>query len=191
MYIENRDYKIKQLSGKIQIKEYLEACVNTEEFLEYCKTCSNYGKVWSCPPYDFSVEQYWKNYKTLLLYGKKIIFSREMLEREYTQQEVDKVLREILVREKEKMTEELYRMENENEGSVSLRAGSCTRCCKEGCTREQGDKCRHINDLRYSIESLGGNVGLTIRKYLREELLWMEENKLPEYFILIGGLLLK
>lgn len=191
MYIENRDYKIKQLSGKIQIKEYLEACVNTEEFLEYCKTCSNYGKVWSCPPYDFSVEQYWKNYKTLLLYGKKIIFSREMLEREYTQQEVDKVLREILVREKEKMTEELYRMENENEGSVSLSAGSCTRCCKEGCTREQGDKCRHINDLRYSIESLGGNVGLTIRKYLREELLWMEENKLPEYFILIGGLLLK
>lgn len=191
MYIENRDYTVKKLKAEVKIEEYLEACVDTEEFLAHCRECTNYGQVWSCPPYDFSAEEYWKNYKTLLLYGKKIIFCGEMLDKKYTQQEIDKVLTEILTQEKEKMTDELYMMENAYEGSVSLSAGSCTKCCKEGCTRKQGDRCRYIKDLRYSIESLGGNVGLTIRKYLREELLWMEENKFPEYFILIGGLLLK
>ena len=43
--------------------------------------------------------------------------------------------------------------------------------------------------MRYSIESLGGNVGLTISKLLKLELEWIEEGKLPNYFILVSGLL--
>ena len=44
--------------------------------------------------------------------------------------------------------------------------------------------------MRYSIESLGGNVGKTASKLLGVELMWMEEKKLPAYFVLVNGLLL-
>ena len=44
--------------------------------------------------------------------------------------------------------------------------------------------------MRYSVEALGGNVGLTVQKLLGIQLEWMEEGKLPSYFVLVGGLLM-
>ena len=44
--------------------------------------------------------------------------------------------------------------------------------------------------MRYSVESLGGNVGLTVQKLLHLHLEWIEENRLPHHFILVNGLLL-
>ena len=43
--------------------------------------------------------------------------------------------------------------------------------------------------MRYSIESIGGNVGLTLGKLMGIELEWMEEGRLPHYFVLVCGLL--
>ena len=45
--------------------------------------------------------------------------------------------------------------------------------------------------MRYSIESLGGNVGLTVSKLMGIELEWVTEGKVPSYFVLVGGLLKK
>lgn len=42
--------------------------------------------------------------------------------------------------------------------------------------------------MRYSIESIGGNVGLTVSKLMGIELEWVQEGKLPSYFVLVGGL---
>ncbi|MDO4977362.1 MAG: hypothetical protein Q4E53_08890 [Eubacteriales bacterium] len=36
-----------------------------------------------------------------------------------------------------------------------------------------------------------GNYGKTVTKYLGQELLWMKEGRLPEYFMLVGGILKK
>ena len=44
--------------------------------------------------------------------------------------------------------------------------------------------------MRHSIESLGGDVGKTLSLYLGQELLWGREGHFPEYYILLGGLLL-
>ena len=51
--------------------------------------------------------------------------------------------------------------------------------------------CRYPETMRYSIESLGGNVGLTIEKLMGLKLEWMEEGRLPHHFILVCGLLQK
>ena len=59
-----------------------------------------------------------------------------------------------------------------------------------GCTRPDGQPCRYPDTMRYSIEALGGNVGLTVQKLLGIQLEWMEEGKLPSYFVLVGGLLM-
>ena len=89
------------------------------------------------------------------------------------------------------LAEELFEMEKAYPGSVSLSAGSCSTCGKDGCTRPSGKPCRYPDKMRYSIEALGGNVGKTVHDLLGIELEWIEEGKAPSYFVLAGGLLEK
>ena len=82
-----------------------------------------------------------------------------------------------------------YWLEERYPGSVSLSAGCCSLCRPEGCGRASGLACRYPQKMRYSIESLGGNVGLTVSKLMGIELEWVTEGRLPSYFVLVGGLL--
>ena len=137
--------KIENFQAEIPVEEYMKECVDVATFLEFCKECSNYGKLWCCPPYTF---------------------------------------------DKEELEQEILKLEQEYPGSVSLSSGACLHCKNAECTRLSGKPCRFQDKMRYSIESLGGNVGKTVTKYLKQELQWVEEGKLPEYFMLIYGLLI-
>lgn len=152
------------------------------EFIEYCKECPNYNAVWSCPPYDFEPEDFWNRFSELHIIARKIIF-----EEGTGPKEGKRIMEEV----KASMSEELYDMEKSFPGSVSLSAGSCSMCKGEGCSRPLGEACRRPGDMRYSIESIGGNVGLTVSKLMGIELEWVQEGKLPSYFVLVGGLLKK
>lgn len=174
-------YTIEKSEKLIKVSDYLDRYVNVEEFLQYCKKCNNYEKLWSCPSYDFNPEDYWKEYDELLVVARKIIFGEGVdQDRSY----------EIMLEVKEDMSRELYELEKEYPGSISLSAGSCS-LCKDGCTRAVGEPCRYPEMMRYSIESLGGDVGRTVSKLMGYELEWIEEGKLPSYFVLVGGLLKK
>lgn len=89
---------------------------------------------------------------------------------------------------KKRLSLELFKEEEKYPGSISLSAGSCTKCTV--CSRETGEPCLYPDKMRYSIESLGGNVGLTIEKLMGLRLEWMEEGRLPHHFVLVCGLLL-
>lgn len=180
----NQLYRIERLKASIDVETYIEEYVNVEEFLECCKACPNYNNVWSCPPYDFDVMEYWRQYKTLEIYGIKMIFTQEALNLP-----PDELAQKSLFAEKRRLTEELWAEEKKNPGAMSLSAGSCQLC--EKCGRPDGIPCVNSECMRYSIESIGGNVGKTCTKLLRQELLWCEEGKNPEYYILVGGLLKK
>ena len=174
-------YIIEKSEKLIKVSDYLDRYVNVEEFLQYCKKCNNYEKLWSCPSYDFNPEDYWKEYDELLVVARKIIFGEGVdQDRSY----------EIMLEVKEDMSRELYELEKQYPGSISLSAGSCS-LCKDGCTRTVGEPCRYPEMMRYSIESLGGDVGRTVSKLMGYELEWIEEGKLPSYFVLVGGLLKK
>lgn len=175
-------YTVERREKTIKVDDYLKNYVNVEEFLGYCKNCKNYEKVWSCPSYDFNPEDYWKEYDELLVVARKIIFDEDVdIPRSY----------EIMLEVKQDMSRELYEMEKEYPGSVSLSAGSCNLCEKDGCTRLEGEPCRHPDLMRYSIESIGGDVGRTVSKLMGYELEWIEEGKVPSYYVLVGGLLKK
>lgn len=180
--------KIERYEAAVSVKEYMEKCVDVPTFLEYCKKCDNYGKIWSCPSYDFEPEDYWKKYQTLHIVGMKILLPDALTEKRYEGKERDNIMQKVLFSRKKELDQQLLSMEEKYPGSVSLSGGSCLHC--EKCTRPEGSPCRFPGRMRYSIESLGGNVGLTVTKYLHQRLLWMEEGKLPQYFILVGGLLL-
>lgn len=175
-------YTIEKSQKTIKVNEYIDHYVNVEEFLQYCKNCENYEKIWACPSYNFNPEDYWKEYDELLVVARKILFGSDVdIPRSY----------EIMLEVKADMSRELYELEKEHPGSVSLSAGSCDLCKEEGCTRTEGLPCRYPDQMRYSIESLGGNVGKTVSKLMGYELEWIEEGKVPSYYVLVGGLLKK
>lgn len=40
--------KIENFQAEIPVEEYMKECVDVATFLEFCKECSNYGKLWCC-----------------------------------------------------------------------------------------------------------------------------------------------
>ena len=66
----------------------MENYVDVPTFLEACKACPNYDRVWACPSYDFDVLKYWKQYQTFQLLATEITFDEDMLAKEYSRQEI-------------------------------------------------------------------------------------------------------
>ena len=81
-------YTTSSHTSSIPVCEYIENYVDIPTFSKACRVCPNYGQIWSCPPYDFDIMDYWKSYSTLQLYAEKIIFSREYTDRYYEQDEL-------------------------------------------------------------------------------------------------------
>lgn len=174
-------YQIERFEKEIAVEDYLEGYVNVGEFLEACRQCPNYTNSWACPPLPFSPESFWQQFDRFYIIARKLSFPAGTSQEEGFRQ---------LKRLKGQMSEELFQLEKSWPGSRALSAGSCA-VCEEGCTRAEGKPCRHPEQMRYSIEALGGNVGLTVSKLMGIRLEWMEEGKLPPYFVLVGGLLKK
>ena len=83
----------------------------------------------------------------------------------------------------------LEERERETPGSLRLDAGRCLVC--ERCARRDEQPCRFPEKLRYSLESLGANVGALAADKLGAPLQWGTRNAAPEYFVLVGALLTK
>lgn len=153
-----------------------------------CSHCVRYGKYWTCPPFGFSRLEFWTRYSAVLLYGKKVFVS-ESLRREPLP---DTVLYDewerLLAPSKKRLMVELYAMEQSTPGSLALSCGGCGLCAS--CTRPQGEPCRNSDRMRFSVEALGANVEKCVSELLGEKLLWAEGGKLPEYFVLMGALLI-
>lgn len=179
------EYDKHTVSAEISTDEYIRDYINIEEFLGFCRECPSYGKVWSCPPYDFDPMEIWRSYDTLHIEGVVIELPEEETCIERTPEEIRIIEQNILGIEKSLLSDKLYSMEDGN--SLSLSAGCCTICT--GCTRPSGKECRHADRMRYSLESLGANVGLTCSKLLGINLEWVTENHLPHRICLISGLL--
>ena len=165
------------LEAEIGIEEFLEKYVDTERFRQACAKCGNYNKRWSCPEYDFDTLEFWRGFRTLKLYAEQL-FTEGMTPAEAYAE---------YGRMKNELDGRLLAMESD--GSVSLAAGSCARCAE--CTKTAGKPCVHPDKMRYSIESLGGDVVKTVSELLGTEINWADAGGLPEYFVLTGGMLLK
>ena len=102
----------------------------------------------------------------------------------FSDSELEFVLKR-LERMKVRLMNEIYALEDEN--SLALFLGNCNLCMK--CTREFGMPCKMPFKMRYSIESLGGNVDQIIEDVFGFKILYAQNNHLPEYMIFVGGIL--
>lgn len=171
-------YTVERAEAVTTVDEYLSQCVDIPRFLECCKQCPNYGTRWSCPPFDFDVPAFWRQYRTLRLYAR---FLAPGDNRD------GQAMIDALGREKTRFLAELLALEQAEPGSRVLACGSCNACTD--CTRSQGMPCRNPQQLRPSIESLGGDVTKTAEHYFGRPLLWVQNGVAPDYLTLVGGLL--
>lgn len=64
-------------SPTLPVAQFVERYVDTDHYDAGCRGCDNYGQVWVCPPYDFSVPDYWGGFREVCLRGVQLRFSPE------------------------------------------------------------------------------------------------------------------
>ena len=176
------------LHSRIAVREFVRQCVDIPKFYRYCQQCPSFGRTWSCPPFGFSAESVWQRYQTLWLYGEKVPVPEELQQQHFTGGALESESAALLQPVKDRILTHLLSLEAQHPGSMVLSAGSC-RLCAGGCARPLGQPCRQPEQMRHSIESLGGDVGWAVSLYLGEELAWGRAGRMPPHYLLLGGLL--
>lgn len=182
-------YRTEVFVKKTTLAELEKNYCDREKFEGFCKECRNYGKTWSCPPYDFSIVEYLKEYKYIYVTGIKIIFDEDTLNEINTPEKINNYTTETLFVVKNRLMDVMLQMEKLYPQSRALSAGGCKIC--EDCSRKSNIECQHPDLMRYSLESLGFDVGGISSKLLDFELKWATATRLPDYFSLITGLMTK
>lgn len=170
------------LRGSVPREALLAKYVDVPKYLGFCRECPNYGRWWSCPPYDFDPMEIWGAYDRLELLAMQIVPE--------TPEAREKALsdpRGLLAPFRSALDAALEQREAAFPGSRRLNAGKCLLCPR--CARDEGRPCRRSGEMRWSIESLGGAVGAMAEEILHTPLRWAKDGQPPEYFLLVGGLL--
>lgn len=181
----------KIFSKEVAITDFLEHCVDVPRFLSCCSACPNFGKTWSCPPYDFDPVDYWKQFQTFYLYAVKTTTPANLLEQTYSLEDLMRIGGEITKSSNEEMCAHLQNLQEQFPESKIIGGGTCLLCGAGNCARQKGEPCRFPEQMSYSIESLGGNVEETLKRYFGEQIYWGKEGKLAPHYIRVGGLLKK
>ncbi|SHJ47311.1 Predicted metal-binding protein [Dethiosulfatibacter aminovorans DSM 17477] len=174
--------------NEIRIRDLLDNYWDRGKFLELCKNCGNYGKLWSCPPYDFNIYDHIMQYNYVYIIGTKMIFSDKTIESNSSENAIREFTKSTLEKMRNILGEKLLALEDEIKQGKSLYAGSCLLC--ENCNREDGENCCNVDMMRYSLESLGFDVSKIAGNLLDIELKWASD-RLPEYYTLVSAFLSK
>lgn len=179
-------YTKTRISTDIKVEDYVENYVDVDKYLQYCKNCSAYNSNWSCPPFDFNPLDIWNSFNDLKIEALKIDFSEDIVKKTFSKNGLVFISNYVKT-EKDNLKQILYNYENQYKNSLALFFGQCDLC--DSCSRKNNNECLFPDKSRYSIESLGGNVDQFIEDTFGYKILWVDENKVPEYLIYVGGLL--
>jgi len=171
-------YKIERFTAEIGIDEFIKKYYQGEKILQKCRECSGFAKAWSCPDFDFDTEEYWKQFDVY-----EVICDKISMEGVQTPQEAE----QRLYKEKPRFNKEMLALEAATPDSRALYAEECDEC-KE-CARLIGKPCRLPHIMRYSIESLGGCGVALVEDLFGFSPVWSDGTSIPDYYILLGGLL--
>lgn len=177
--------EIKKLTADVDVEDYYREYVDFEKFSKLCiEEQEMLGYNWSYPPFDFDVDELWHSFNKLKIIAFKIEFSPEELANDFSEQELEYVLKRF-ERFKMRLMNDIYVLENAD--SQGLFLGKCNLCMK--CTREFGMMCKMPMKMRYPLEALGADVDRTIEDVFGLKIQYAKDGKLPPYLIFVGGLL--
>lgn len=171
-------YEKERFVKEISMDQFLDRYFDGERILQKCRECSGFAKTWSCPEFDFAPKDYWKQFSVY-----RVICDRISMKGVTSPREAE----ERLYREKPIFNGEMLALERKEPGSRALYAEECDEC--KTCARLTGKPCRFPEIMRYSIESLGGCGVKLVSELFGFEVLWSDGTTVPDYYILLGGLL--
>ncbi len=182
-------YTAETLYAECDMSLFISHYVDVPRFLECCRQCPNYDKKWSCPNFEFEQLQYWKQFNSIKLFGIKMILDSSARGMKY-EGDLFYFVKSMIAAEKGRLMQQIWLMEKEIPQSRGLFAGDCQLCAR--CAKLEGKPCRNPKLMRYSIESIGGNVQKVTEELLGTRILWVgKDNIVAEYFTLVSALLIK
>ncbi len=174
-------YRVEDFTAEIGVEEYITRFRDAERVGGYCRACSNYGRSWGCPPFDFDVERHLRQYRHALIVATRITPLEERVPFSRSG--------EILLPERRRLEHQLLEMERRYGGRAFSYVGTCLYCPEGRCTRLQGLPCRHPDKVRPSLEACGFDIGRTTEVLFGMPLKWGCDGWMPEYLILVCGFL--
>lgn len=155
------------------------------KFDEICKQgCPNYNNKWACPPYSPKYSVISREFDNAYIF----VFYCYLEQFDYINMPYMKIKASHTIL-KAKSNKIMRQLEKELNG-VMLSNGSC-RLCKTCSCKTKELQCKKIFQLRFSMESVGLNVGSITMKFLNHELLWYSKNNVPEYSSVVTTILTK
>lgn len=173
-------YTIEEFSREISLLEYMARFHRPDEVWGYCRECSNYGRQWGCPPFDFDVVAVLSKYRNVNLFATKIC----LLDRELSSNDIDKILRYERIR----LEQRLLKLERTHHGLACTFIGKCLHCGGACCARLSGAPCRHPELVRPSLEAYGFDVAKSLSELFDITLQWSTNGALPNYITLACAL---
>ena len=170
----------------LPIRQWLDQYYRPEWFIESCKACPNYGRIWSCPPLAQDTPTLVRPFSRIHIVGVKVIYDPQTRALADTPQRTDQIRRDTYGRVKRAMLESLLEIERSLPGTWCIAAGECELCPQ--CSRLQGTPCRMPHRMRYSFSGLGLDLTKIAENLLEMPLLWQKDG-LPAYNVAIGALL--
>lgn len=183
------NYTVTSKQVTIPADELISRYRDVERFEAFCKQCPSYGKVWTCPPFDFDARTVSDGFKTVTVMGTTIEFDEQTRADCKTAEQSSRTGREAMEQVWKALLPQLYEMERQTPGSRCF----TFRCslCPEGCTRPEGKPCRHPSQMRHSLESVGFDLVAIARDLLDIDLEWSKDGTLPKHLSLITALFSK
>lgn len=182
---------------QIPTSEYIAKYRDVDKFIEFCKVCPNYNRVWSCPPFEReSLEGlpvcgiYDRDkFSIATIIGVKIDIDEQTRFRPTNIEERNALTRDILFGVRKEIDEMLLPLEQQIQPSLLYYAGSCRLCAPNDCRRVDNEPCCYPDKMRSTLEADGFDIGRTTSELLGIELKWCEGCELPPYYTLVYGLL--
>ena len=172
--------KVERFETYIPIDELLAGYFDFDLTHSKCRQCPGYQKTWSCPAFDFDPADFWRGFSTLHL-----IVDRVWCASARTAEEAQS----LLFTEKTRFDAEMRALEKQSPQSYGLAAQECVACKK--CARLSGHPCIHPEIMRYGLESIGILAVKLVEDQFGFSAKWSDGVSIPDYYLLIGGVILK
>ncbi|MDF2592168.1 MAG: hypothetical protein K0S75_1634 [Clostridia bacterium] len=180
-----------EISFRHQIQERtlseLKLYFRPKEFIEYCRACQYYNKIWTCPPYNFDLTEILDRYQYAYIIGSKVYIddAGADLKKLPDHNDLVAVTNEIYIAARAALDAKLDAIAYDRKQMCVLLAGRCLEC--DYCTREKQLPCIHPENMHLSLESMGFDVASISEDILGDKILWAKES-LPEYIILVSAI---
>jgi predicted metal-binding protein len=179
------DYRVELKTSVKGMRELIASFRFADRVMSYCAACPIFGRNWSCPPFDFDVDEFLARYDYAYIFGVKMIHGEKTREAYNTQKSSLKYSVWLMDNVNLKLLDILHGLERKYPGSRGASGGSCKIC--KSCARIDSLPCRFPEKMRNSIESLGFDVSMISKELLGLELVWMKDG-LPPYQVLVNAL---